>query len=64
MLFSGLDREVILKVVDERKVRLLTEQLAGRRWSSDHRRGARWLADHGCDPAFGARPMGRTVEPT
>ncbi len=62
VLFSGLDREVILKVVDK-EVRLLTEQLAERNVVVEITDAAReWLADHGYDPAFGARPMGRTVE--
>ena len=62
VLFDGLSREVILKVVDK-EVRLLTEQLAERAVKIELTNDAReWLADHGYDPAFGARPMGRTVE--
>ncbi|MCB9591480.1 MAG: ATP-dependent Clp protease ATP-binding subunit ClpA [Sandaracinaceae bacterium] len=62
VLFSGLSREVILKVVDK-EVRLLTEQLAERNVTVEVTDEAReWLADHGYDAAFGARPMGRTVE--
>ncbi|MBX3271894.1 MAG: ATP-dependent Clp protease ATP-binding subunit ClpA [Sandaracinaceae bacterium] len=62
VLFSGLGRDVILKVVDK-EVRLLTEQLAERKVVVEITDAAReWLADHGYDPAFGARPMGRTVE--
>jgi ATP-dependent Clp protease ATP-binding subunit ClpA len=62
VMFSGLSREVILKVVDK-EVRLLTEQLEEREVAVKLTDEAReWLADHGYDPAFGARPMGRTVE--
>ncbi len=62
VLFGGLTREVILKVVDK-EVRLLGEQLAERGVTVEISKEAReWLADHGYDPAFGARPMARTVE--
>jgi len=62
VLFDGLSREVILKVVDK-EVRLLQEQLEERKVLVQLTDDAReWLADHGYDPAFGARPMGRTVE--
>ncbi|MGE0789691.1 MAG: ATP-dependent Clp protease ATP-binding subunit ClpA [Sandaracinaceae bacterium] len=62
VMFSGLSREIILKVVDK-EVRLLGEQLAERKVIVRITDAAReWLADHGYDPAFGARPMGRTVE--
>ncbi|MBX7192648.1 MAG: ATP-dependent Clp protease ATP-binding subunit ClpA [Sandaracinaceae bacterium] len=62
VLFSGLDREVIRKVVDK-EVRLLGEQLAERKVTiaiTDETR--EWLADNGYDAQFGARPMARTVE--
>jgi ATP-dependent Clp protease ATP-binding subunit ClpA len=62
VLFSGLDREVIRKVVDK-EVRLLGEQLAERNVTIEITGETReWLADHGYDAQFGARPMGRTVE--
>ncbi len=62
VMFSGLSREVILKVVDK-EVRLLGAQLEERGVTVTLTDAAReWLADHGYDPAFGARPMGRTVE--
>jgi len=62
VLFDGLSREVILKVVDK-EVRLLQEQLDEHAVTVQLTDGARdWLAEHGYDPAFGARPMGRTVE--
>ncbi|HJL20355.1 MAG TPA: ATP-dependent Clp protease ATP-binding subunit ClpA [Sandaracinaceae bacterium LLY-WYZ-13_1] len=62
VLFSGLSHEVILKVVDK-EVRLLQEQLEERQVRVELTDEAReWLAEKGYDPAFGARPMGRTVE--
>jgi ATP-dependent Clp protease ATP-binding subunit ClpA len=62
VLFSGLDREVIRKVVDK-EVRLLGEQLAERKVTIEITNDTReWLADNGYDAQFGARPMGRTVE--
>ncbi len=62
VLFSGLDRDVIRKVVDK-EVRLLGEQLAERKVTIEITNDTReWLADHGYDPQFGARPMARTVE--
>ncbi|MBZ0121473.1 MAG: AAA family ATPase, partial [Sandaracinaceae bacterium] len=62
VLFNGLSRDVILKVVDK-EARLLQEQLEERKITIELSDAAReWLADAGYDPAFGARPMGRTVE--
>jgi ATP-dependent Clp protease ATP-binding subunit ClpA len=62
VLFGGLDRRIILKVVDK-EVRLLQAQLDERNVAIELTDEAReWLADEGYDPAFGARPMGRTVE--
>jgi len=62
VFFSGLSEEVILKVVDK-EVRLLQEQLDEREVFIELTADARtWLAEKGYDPAFGARPMGRTVE--
>jgi ATP-dependent Clp protease ATP-binding subunit ClpA len=62
VLFSGLDRAVIRKVVDK-EVRLLGEQLAERKVTIEITDETReWLADKGYDPQFGARPMARTVE--
>ncbi len=62
VLFSGLDRDVIRKVVDK-EVRLLGEQLRERGVTIELTPQAReWLADHGYDPQFGARPMARTIE--
>ena len=62
VLFSGLDRSTILKVVDK-EVGLLRAQLAERNVRVEISDAAReWLADAGYDPKFGARPMARTVE--
>ncbi len=64
VLFSGLDREVIRRVVDK-EVRLLGEQLVERKVTIEITNDTReWLADNGYDAQFGARPMGRTVENT
>jgi ATP-dependent Clp protease ATP-binding subunit ClpA len=62
VLFSGLDRDVIRKVVDK-EVRLLGEQLVERKVTIEITDETReWLADKGYDAQFGARPMARTVE--
>jgi ATP-dependent Clp protease ATP-binding subunit ClpA len=62
VLFSGLDPETILKVVDK-EVRLLQEALRDKRVKLEVSREARaWLAEHGYDPQFGARPMARLVD--
>jgi ATP-dependent Clp protease ATP-binding subunit ClpA len=62
VLFGGLSRDVILKVVDK-EVDLLRAQVAERKLTIELTEAARqWLADKGYDPQFGARPMGRTVE--
>jgi ATP-dependent Clp protease ATP-binding subunit ClpA len=64
ILFSGLPRPVILKVADK-EVRLLTEQIEEKGVTVELTDEAReWLADHGYQPEFGARPMGRLVEST
>ena len=60
--FHALNREVILGVVDK----FLTElqaQLDERAVVLDVDQEARnWLAEHGYDPAMGARPMARLIE--
>jgi ATP-dependent Clp protease ATP-binding subunit ClpA len=62
VLFSGLSPEVILKVVDK-EVGLLQAQLQDKKVTLVVKTGARaWLAEHGYDPEFGARPMGRLVD--
>jgi ATP-dependent Clp protease ATP-binding subunit ClpA len=62
ILFHGLSREVILRVVDK-ELALLQAQLTEKRVTLQVSDPARnWLAEHGYDPSFGARPMGRLVE--
>jgi ATP-dependent Clp protease ATP-binding subunit ClpA len=62
ILFRGLSREIILRVVDK-ELRLLAGQLADRKVSVVVSDAAReWLAEKGYDPAFGARPMARLIE--
>ncbi|MGF1468202.1 MAG: ATP-dependent Clp protease ATP-binding subunit ClpA [Sandaracinaceae bacterium] len=62
VLFHGLSEEVILRVVDK-EVGLLGQQLEEREVTIELTEAARlWLAKTGYDPAFGARPMGRTIE--
>ncbi len=60
--FAGLDKAIILKVVDKEVKALqglLTEKKVVISLSDKARE---WLAEKGYDPAFGARPMGRAVD--
>jgi ATP-dependent Clp protease ATP-binding subunit ClpA len=62
VMFSNLSRDVILKVVDK-EVGLLAKTLEDKKIRIELSQGARdWLADHGYQPEFGARPMARLVE--
>jgi ATP-dependent Clp protease ATP-binding subunit ClpA len=62
ILFRGLSREIILRVVGK-ELKQLTRQLSERRVALTVTDAAReWLAEKGYDPAFGARPMARLVE--
>ncbi|HZN91174.1 MAG TPA: ATP-dependent Clp protease ATP-binding subunit ClpA [Myxococcales bacterium] len=62
VLFSGLTPEVILKVVDK-EIGLLQKQLDEKKVKVKLTPEARgWLAEHGYDPLFGARPMSRLVD--
>ncbi len=64
VLFSGLPPDIILKVVDK-EVGLLQKMLNERKVKLELTPAARaWLAEHGYDPAFGARPMARLVDNT
>jgi ATP-dependent Clp protease ATP-binding subunit ClpA len=64
VLFSGLPPDIILKVVDK-EVGLLQKMLNERKVKLELTQAARaWLAEHGYDPAFGARPMARLVDNT
>src|SRR5207248_53738 len=60
--FSGLPREVILRVVDK-QVDELRAQLGEKQVELKLTDPARnWLADHGFSPQFGARPMARLLQ--
>jgi ATP-dependent Clp protease ATP-binding subunit ClpA len=62
VLFSGLSRDVILKVVDK-ELGLLRKTLEEKRITLSISDGARLhLAQHGYSAEFGARPMARLVE--
>jgi len=62
ILFSGLSPEVILKVVDK-EVGLLQKMLLEKKVKLElTARAKAWLAEHGYDPEFGARPMARLVD--
>jgi ATP-dependent Clp protease ATP-binding subunit ClpA len=62
ILFHGLTREVILRVVSK-ELSLLGAQLADRKVTVEVSDAAKnWLAEHGYDPGFGARPMARLIE--
>ena len=62
ILFHGLTREVILRVVDK-ELSQLSVSLKDRAVTLAVSDAARnWLAENGYDPAFGARPMARLVE--
>lgn len=62
IIFQALSHEVILKVVDK-EIALLRALLDEKRVSLELTDDARaWLAKHGYEPAFGARPMARLVE--
>jgi ATP-dependent Clp protease ATP-binding subunit ClpA len=60
--FGPLAPDTVLKVVDK-FVRELRERLAPQKVGLELSDGARgWLAEHGFDPRFGARPLGRLIE--
>jgi ATP-dependent Clp protease ATP-binding subunit ClpA len=62
--FSGLPRDVILRVVDK-QVNEMRDQLREKNVELLVDEGARnWLADHGFSPQFGARPMARLLQQT
>jgi ATP-dependent Clp protease ATP-binding subunit ClpA len=64
ILFNGLPPEVIEKVA-RKEVRILTEQIADKGVTLELTDEAVvWLAEHGYQPEFGARPMARLVEKT
>jgi ATP-dependent Clp protease ATP-binding subunit ClpA len=60
--FGGLTKDIILKVVDK-EVKALSELLAEKKVKVALSDAAReWMAEHGYEPEFGARPMGRLVD--
>ncbi len=60
--FGGLEKSVILKVVDK-EVGLLQKLLEEKKVVLELTPAAKeWLAEHGYDAAFGARPMARLVD--
>ena len=62
VLFGQLSAEVILQVVDK-ELKALQRTLDEKRVTLDVSKEAKgWLAEHGYDPAFGARPMARLIE--
>jgi ATP-dependent Clp protease ATP-binding subunit ClpA len=62
IVFSGLDRSTILKVVDK-EVGLLQKLLEEKKVTLKLLPAAReWLSKKGYDPEFGARPMARMVD--
>lgn len=62
VMFQPLNRDVILKIVDK-EVDLLRGRLKQKQIDIHVTESARqWLAQHGYEPAMGARPMARLVE--
>ncbi|MCH8486788.1 MAG: ATP-dependent Clp protease ATP-binding subunit ClpA [Candidatus Cyclonatronum sp.] len=62
VIFDRLDERVILKIAD-RQLDELSSMLAGKKVLLTAEDTARkWLAKHGYEPAYGARPMGRLIQ--
>ena len=62
VVFDPLGTDSVLKIVDKLMLEL-REQLIDRSIAIELTDGARdWLAEHGYDPSFGARPMRRLIE--
>jgi ATP-dependent Clp protease ATP-binding subunit ClpA len=60
--FASLPKPIIQRIVDK-LVGELTAQLVEKRVTLTLSEAARdWLADHGFDPQFGARPMARLIQ--
>ena len=62
LIFEALTREELGQIV-QIQVAQMASRLGGRRIELDVTDQARtWLADHGYDPAFGARPLRRLIQ--
>jgi ATP-dependent Clp protease ATP-binding subunit ClpB len=62
IVFGRLTREHLREIVDL-QVEALARRLDGRRITLELGDGARdWLAEHGFDPSFGARPLKRLIQ--
>jgi ATP-dependent Clp protease ATP-binding subunit ClpB len=62
IVFHRLTRDDLRRIVDI-QVEHLRRRLAGRRLGLELTPGAAgWLADHGYDPSFGARPLKRLIQ--
>ncbi|WP_257181521.1 ATP-dependent chaperone ClpB [Corynebacterium cystitidis] len=62
VVFDPLSEELLVGIVDI-QLRALAERLAGRRLQLEVSDAAKaWLADHGYDPAYGARPLRRLIQ--
>lgn len=62
LIFEALSREELGQIV-QIQVAQMAARLGGRRIELDVTDQARtWLADHGYDPAFGARPLRRLIQ--
>ncbi len=62
MVFAGLTAEDLRSIVDIQLARL-AKRLADRRLTLEVGDPARdWLASHGYDPVYGARPLRRLVQ--
>ncbi|AGW15154.1 ATP-dependent Clp protease ATP-binding subunit ClpA [Megalodesulfovibrio gigas] len=60
--FGPLTEPVMLKIVDK-FLKEMQEQMQESKVAVDVSHAARlWLGEHGFDPAFGARPMGRLIQ--
>jgi len=60
--FSALDMEHILRVVDKFLIELEAQLQEKRVTLSASGEARQWLAEHGFDPAMGARPMARIIQ--
>ncbi len=62
IVFTRLSRADLRKIVDI-QIELLRDRLAGRRIDLVLTDGAKdWLAEHGFDPSYGARPLKRLIQ--